>query len=215
ARSASAAGSLLSSELRRHPVGGLVAVAVPEVVHHVVVALDHRQHARTRDLGGELLGLGVRREAVAGAGDDVDRTGDVPRHALERHAQRHLARLLERGALRAHAEGLDVDRRPALEAVRARIGTREGHASLDAAFERRGARRVIAAERYAPDPGALRVDVAPRLEPVEHRLHGLLVFGTDGEVVLGLALARAVEGERGEPAREEALLVVVHLFLGR
>src|SRR5262245_12790552 len=144
----------------------------------------------------------MRREAVPRAGNDVDRTGDVLRHALERHAQRHLACFLERGALRAHAEGLDVDRRPALEAVRARVRSRKRDTGLGAAFERCGARRVIAAEGYAPDAGAFRVDVAPGLEPVEHRLDRLLVLGADGEVVFGLALARTVEGERCEPARE-------------
>src|ERR1051326_8606420 len=121
----------------------------------------------------------MRRQAVARAGDDVDRAGDVLRHALERHAQRHLAGLLEVRALRAHAEGLDVDRRPALEAVRAGVGSRERHAGLGAALERRAARRVIAPERYAPDAGAPWVDVAPRSEEHTSELqsHSFISYG--------------------------------------
>src|SRR6185369_2699217 len=86
---------------------------------------------------------------------------------------------------------------------------------LGAALERRGARRVIAPERYAPGAGAPWVDVAPRLQPVEHRLHRFLVLGADREIVFGFALSRTVEGERGETTGEEALLVVVHFLLRR
>src|SRR6266581_2778774 len=77
------------------------------------------------------------------------------------------------------------------------------------------ARRVLAAERYAPDAGARLVDACARREIVEHRFHRLLVFRADREIVLGLALPRPVEGKRREAAREEAVLVVVHLFLRR
>src|SRR5215467_4290598 len=47
--------ALRDPELSRHPVGCLVAVAVPEIVHHVVAALDHRKHARARHRLRELL----------------------------------------------------------------------------------------------------------------------------------------------------------------
>src|SRR6266581_215442 len=97
--------SLWRAKLRRHPVGGLVAVAVPEVVDDVVAAFDHREHAGARDRRSELLALSVRGEAVLGARDDVDRAGDVLRALGEREAQRDLARFLEVRALRAHAEG--------------------------------------------------------------------------------------------------------------
>src|SRR5205814_4647268 len=135
---------------------------------------------------------------------------DVLRHAFERHAPRDLSGLLERRAPGAHAKGLDVDRWPAFEALRARVGAGERDAGLDAPLERRGARRVVAAERDAPDAGAPGIDVAARLQPVEHGLHRRFVLRADGEVVLGLALARAVEGERRYAAREETVLVVVH-----
>ena len=46
-----------------------------------------------------------------------------------------------------------------------------------------------------------------------HRRHRDLVVAADGEVVLGFALARPVEGERGDAAREKRLLVGVGLFL--
>src|SRR6267154_1325470 len=51
--------SLCRTKLGRHPVGGLVAVTVPEVVDDGVAAFDHREHAGTRDRRGELLRLRV------------------------------------------------------------------------------------------------------------------------------------------------------------
>ena len=47
-----------------------------------------------------------------------------------------------------------------------------------------------------------------------HRRNRHLVVAADGEVVLALALARPVERERRQPAREERLLVGVALLLG-
>src|SRR5947207_10667382 len=61
------------AKLRGHPVGGLVAVAVPEVVDDVVAAFDHREHAGARNGRGELLGLRVRSETVFRPRYDVDR----------------------------------------------------------------------------------------------------------------------------------------------
>src|SRR6266702_3844200 len=107
--------ALWRAKLRRHPIGGLVAVAVPEIVDDVVAAFDHREHAGARDGGGELLGLRVRSEAVFRPGDYVDRAGDVLRALREREAQRDLARFLEVRALRAHAEGFNVHLRAAGE----------------------------------------------------------------------------------------------------
>src|SRR6266705_489426 len=159
--------SLWRAKLRRRPVGGLVAVAVPEVVDVVVAAFDHREQAGTRDGGGELLGLRVRSEAVFRPGDDVDRAADVLRALREREAQRDLARFLEVRALRAHAEGFHVHLRAAGEIGRALEGAGERDASADAALERGGARRVVAAERHTPDAGARLVDVRAGREIVE------------------------------------------------
>src|SRR5207247_6497479 len=92
-------------------------------------------------------------------------------------------------------------------------GPGEGHASPDALLEGGGARRVVAAERHAPDAGAGGVDVRARLEEIEHRGHRLLVFRAERKIVLGLALPRPVESEGRYAAREEAVLVVVHLLL--
>src|SRR6266513_5175299 len=157
------------AKLRRHPVSGLVAVAVPEVVDDVVAALDHREDAGSRDGGGELLGLRVRGKAVFRPRDDVDRAADVLRALRERKAQRDLARFLEVRALRAHAEGFHVHLRAAGEIGGALEGAGERDASADAALERGGARRVVAAERHAPDAGARLVDVRASLEEIEHR----------------------------------------------
>src|SRR4029077_3192090 len=118
-------------------------------------------------------------------------------------------------ALRAHAERLYVHLRAAGEIGRALEGARERDAGADALLERGGARRVIAAERHAPDPGAGLVDVRARFEEIENGFHRLLVFRAERETVLGLALAGPVEGEGREAARKEAVLVVVHLFLRR
>ncbi len=89
----------------------------------------------------------------------------------------------------------------------------ERQAGLDALVEGGGARRVVAAEADARDGDARGVDVAPRLDEVDHRLDGDLVVAADREVVFGFALARPVEGERGDAAREERLLVGVGLLL--
>src|SRR6266446_2225873 len=145
----------------------------------------------------------MRSEAVLGAGDDIDRAADVLRALREREAQRDLAGFLEVRALRAHAESLDVHLRAAGEIGRALERPRERDAGLDAFLERCGARRVVAAERYAPDAGARVVDVGARLEEIEHRFRGLLVFRTEREVVLGLALARPVERQGRKPALQE------------
>src|SRR3954471_7079235 len=117
------------------------------------------------------------RQTVLGTGDDVDRAGDVLRHAFERDALRHLARFFQRRALGAYAECVGIDGGPALEARRARVRPGKRHAGLDPSLERRGARRVITAQRHAPDADAPRIDIAARLEPVDHRLYRPLVFG--------------------------------------
>src|SRR5260221_2462037 len=184
--------SLRRAKLRRHPVGSLVAVAIPEIVNDVVAAFDHREHAGAGDRGGELLGLRVRSETVLGSRDDVYRAGDVFRALREREAQRHLARFLEVRALGAHAEGLDVHLRAAGEIGGALERAGERHAGFDTLLERGGARRVIAAERYAPDAGARVVDVRARREVIQQRPDPPLVIRAERRVVLRLALTRPV-----------------------
>jgi hypothetical protein len=134
---------------------------------------------------------------------------------LERHAPRDSARLFQIGAVRAHAERFDVDDRPPVEVCHALIRAGQRDARLDAFFEACGARRVIAAERHAPDADAAAVDVAARLQVIDDCLHGLFVFRADWQIEFRLTLARPIEGERREPAPEEAVLVVVHLLLRR
>src|SRR5207253_9734073 len=91
-------------------------------------------------------------------------------------------------------------------------GAGEGDAGADARLERGGARRVVAAERYAPDARARAVDVGARREEIEHGSHRLLVFRAEREVVLGLALPRPVERQGRKPALQKPVLVVVHLL---
>src|ERR687887_98689 len=77
-------------------------------------------------------------------------------------------------------------------------------------LERRGAGRVVAAE--ADSAGA---DGSLPRERVERSRDGSLVVGTDVRREAALALARAVEGECGEPAGEEDLFPVEELLLCR
>src|SRR5439155_26296110 len=76
-----------------------------------------------------------------------------------------------------------------------------------------GAWRVIAAEADARDRDSRCVDVAPRLDEIDHRLDGDLVVAADREVVFAFALARPIESERCHAARQERRLIGVGLLL--
>src|SRR5262249_56070564 len=91
----------------------------------------------------------------------------------------------------------------------------QGHAGLDALLEGGGARRIIAAEAHAPHADASGIEIAALFHGVDHRRHRDLVVAADGEVVLAFALARPVERERRQAARQERLLVGVALLLAR
>ena len=119
--------------------------------------------------------------------------------AVQRQRGRVLARLVQRLAMAAHAEGLARQFRQAVPGRAEIERPAERDAGLDALVESRRARRVIAAQAHAPHADARRVEIAPRRDVVDHRLDRHLIVAADGEIVLRLALAGAVEDERREP----------------
>src|SRR5437588_585252 len=90
--------------------------------------------------------------------------------------------------------------------------TRERDAGLEALLVRRGTRRVVAAEANAPDCHFFRIEIVSLLDPIGHRARRTLVVAADRDLVLGLALPRAVDRERRHAAAEEGLLVGMQLF---
>src|SRR5262249_30139182 len=131
----------------------------------------------------------------------------------ERERRSLAARLVQRRALAAYAERLAREIGHVGEAFAPVERAAEREAGLDALVEGGGARRVVAAEADARDRDARDVEVAPRLDEVDHRLHGDLVVAADREVVFAFALTRPVEGKRCHAAGEEWCLVGVGLLL--
>src|SRR5439155_26031689 len=112
----------------------------------------------------EALGVLPRNDAVELAGDDEDRARDAARDALEREGGGVALGLGLRGAMAAHAKRLAREIRQPVPRLGKIVWTRERDAGFHARLERRGARRVVAAEAHAPQPDAGRVDVAARLD---------------------------------------------------
>src|SRR5260221_5056039 len=94
-----------------------------------------------------------------------------------------------------------------------RAGERD--ARLEPLLVRRGARRVVAAEAHAPDRDFVGIEILALFDPVHDCACRALVVAADRHLVLGFALPRAVDRERGNAAREERLLVGMQLFLRR
>src|SRR5882672_12760137 len=89
---------------------------------------------------------------------------------------------------------------------------RERDAGFEPLLVRRGARRVVAAEAHAPDCNS-RIEILALLDPVDHRARRALVVAADRDLVLGLALPRAVDRQRRHAAVEEGILIGMQLFL--
>src|SRR5215213_2604758 len=111
----------------------------------------------------------------------------------QRHSRTDFSGFLQRFAVRAGAESLDIDDRPAFEPRLALICAGKRDARFDALLESGGTRRVIAPERNAPDADAVHVDVAARREVVDHGSNRFFIFGADRKLVFGFALSRPVE----------------------
>src|SRR6267143_5383575 len=91
--------------------------------------------------------------------------------------------------------------------------TRERDAGLEPLLVRRRTRRVVAAEAHAPDCNFSRIEILALLDPVDHRARRALVVAADRDLVLGLALPRAVDRQRRHAAVEEGILIGMQLFL--
>src|SRR6185295_20157728 len=158
-----------------------------------------------------------RDQPVVAAGDDETRLVDALGDAREAERCGALARLFGIRGARVMLDRLAGQGRQPVpvggEVVRpAYPGDR-----AQALLERRGARRVVAAEADARRADALEVDVAPssRRDGVEDRADRDLVVGPDVELEAGLALAGPVERERRHAALEEDVLPVEELLLRR
>src|SRR5262249_54125773 len=159
-----------------------------------VIALLHEiEHDRPFDLGRETLAVLGGHDTVELAVHDVDRAGDVAGNALERQRRGLAPRLLERGALAAHAARLAGEIGHAGEGFAPVVGAAERETGLDALVEGGGARCVVAAETDAGDAEARRVDVTPGLDVVDHGFDGDLVVAADREIIFAFALPGPVE----------------------
>src|SRR6185503_9665406 len=197
--------NLRQPELRRQPIRAAAAVAVGAVVRIMTAVLDHEELDRSRRRLRQALGVRRGNQAILAAGHDEEGTADLFRRIPQRERRGLSSGFGLRRRMAARAEGLAGElgkRVPDLGPVE-RAGERD--AGAKALLEGGGARRVVAAEAHAPHGDAARVEVAPALDPVYGRRSGALVIAADRDFVLGLALPRTVDGERGDAAREERL----------
>src|ERR1700722_15158213 len=87
-------------------------------------------------------------------------------------------------------------------------------ASSSLAAPGRGAGGVVAAEADAEEPDGAAIDIGPGGQVVDGGGGDLLVGRLDREVVGGLALAGAVDRERGHPPGQQVLGRGLQLLLG-
>src|SRR6267378_8013423 len=113
----------------------------------------------------------------------------------------------------ARPERLARELRQAVPDLRPLEGTRQRDAGLEPLLVRRRARRIVAAQTYPPDCHFFRIEILSLLDPIDHRARRALVVAADRELVLGLALPRAVDCQRGDAAVEERFFVGMQLFL--
>src|SRR5882672_10258793 len=203
------------SEALRQPVGRAAAVAVRTVVGVVAAVLDHQQLDRPGHRFREHLGVRRGHQAVLASGDDEDRAGDVFRRVLQRQCCGiSLGFIFIRG-MAARPERLARELRQAVPDLRPIEGTRERDAGLEALLVGRGARRVVAAEAHTPDRDSFSIEIIALFDPIHDCARRALVVSADRDLVLRLALPRAVDRQRGDASIEEGLLVGMQLFLGR
>src|SRR6266480_6873346 len=92
---------------------------------------------------------------------------------------------------------------------------RERDAGLEALLVGRRPRRVVAAQAYAPDRDSFSIEIIALFYPIHDCARRALVVAADRDLVLGLALPRAVDRQHRDAAIEERVLVGMQLFLGR
>src|SRR6267143_1168484 len=200
------------SEALRQPVGGAAAVAVRTVVGVVAAVLDHQQLDRTGHRFRQHLGMRCRHQAVLASGDDEDRAGDVLRRVLQRQFCGVSLGLIFIRGMAAQAEGASGELWQPIPDLRPVERTRERDAGLEALLVGRGARRVVAAEAHAPDRDPFSIEIIALFDPIHDGARRALVVAADRDLVLGLALPRAVDRQRRHAAVEERVLVGMQLF---
>src|SRR2546423_15661821 len=102
----------------------------------------------------------------------------------------------------ADAERFAGQLRQAVPAPFPVIRSAERKARLDAFLERSSTRRAIAAETHTPQPDERRIEIATRLDVIDHCPHGDLVIAAVREILLALALPLAIEGQSRNAAVE-------------
>src|SRR3989442_15587815 len=115
----------------------------------------------------------------------------------------------------ARPERLARELRQAVPDLRPIERTRERDAGFEALLVGRGARRVVAAQAHAPDRDSFSIEIIALFDPIHDCARGALVVAADRDLVLGLALPRAVDRQHRDAAIEERVLVGMQLFLRR
>src|SRR6266850_7545033 len=113
----------------------------------------------------------------------------------------------------AQAEGASGELWQPIPDLRPIERTRERDAGFEALLVGRGARRVVAAQAHAPDCNLFRIEILALLDPIHDCARRALIVTADRDLVLGLALPRAVDRQRRHAAVEEGILIGMQLFL--
>src|SRR5881392_468889 len=203
------------SEALRQPVGGAAAVAVRSVVGVVAAVLDHQQLDRPGHRFGKHLGVRCGHQPVLASGDDEDRAGDLPCRVLQRQFCGISFCFIFICGMAAHAKCASGELRQPIPDLRPVERARERDAGLEALLVGRRPRRVVAAQAYAPDRDSFSIEIIALFYPIHDCARRALVVAADRDLVLRLALPRAVDRQHRDAAIEERVLVGVQLFLCR
>src|SRR5919204_3088365 len=115
----------------------------------------------------------------------------------------------------ANLERLARQRRQVVEVGCEAVRTTHSYRAKQSRLEGRRASDVVAAQTDAGAPDSAGVQVRARRQPVEHGAEWFFKSWLDGQLELHLALARAVEGERGDTAAQEQRRERVEFLFGR
>src|SRR2546422_5982547 len=202
-------------EALRQPVGRAAAGAVRTVVGVVAAILDNQQLDWPGHRFREHLGVRRGHQPVLASGDDEDRAGDVFCGVAQR--QRRCMTFCVRFIFRMASgnERRTGEIRQPIPDLRPVERTRERDAGLEALLVGRGTRRVVAAQAHAPDRDSFSIEIIALFYPIHDCARRALVVAADRDLVLGLALPRAVDRQHRDAAIEERVLVGVQLFLRR
>src|SRR5437667_8851323 len=203
------------SEALRQPVGRAAAVAVRTVVRVVAAVLDHQQLDRPGHRFREHLGVRCGHQPVLAPGDDEDRAGDLLCRVLQRQFCGISSCFIFVRGMAAHAKCASRELWQPVPDLRPVERTRERDAGPEPLLVGRGTRRVVAAEAHAPDRDSFSIEIIALFYPIHDCARRALVVDADRDLVLGLALPRAVDRQHRDAAIEERVLVGMQLFLRR